>query len=324
MIESTAIEFDVINHTFRQIDISEIDIDYANLNKIYWIHCDLNQQMIYQELINKLQLPDDIVALIKQPDSVPQLIDNDVNISMKIPALINIDNTKSKELEYGNLIFHLTSHFCFTATYESIPAIAEFIKNSPKTVQYAKTPCFILFLMLDDIVSDYAKILFNYEVAMEEMDVCVRSSHSNIYNEVMDAKLQVMKIKRFLIATREILLRLSGRKIAVISARCAVYLNNLSNHTHMVAHESDSIRDMLNGLLDQIENALMQKLNETMRILTAFTAIFLPLSLITGIYGMNFHWMPELSWKYGYFFTLALIAICAGVLLYIFKKKKLF
>jgi len=125
-------------------------------------------------------------------------------------------------------------------------------------------------------------------------------------------------------ASREILMRISGRSIAVISDACRTSLYNLSNHSHMVVHEADSIRDMLNSLLDEIENMLMQKLNETMRVLTAFAAIFLPLTLITGIYGMNFRWIPELNWTYGYFWALGLLVVCAGSLLFLFKKKKWF
>ena len=68
----------------------------------------------------------------------------------------------------------------------------------------------------------------------------------------------------------------------------------------------------------------MQKMNESIRILTAFASIFLPLTLITGIYGMNFRRIPELSWTYGYFYALSLIVICAGALLYLFKKMKWF
>jgi magnesium transporter len=92
----------------------------------------------------------------------------------------------------------------------------------------------------------------------------------------------------------------------------------------MIANETDSLRDMLNSMLDQIDNALMQKMNETMKILTTFAAIFLPLTLITGIYGMNFQWMPELAWKYGYFYALTLLVVCGLSLLFIFKKMKWF
>lgn len=133
-----------------------------------------------------------------------------------------------------------------------------------------------------------------------------------------------MKVKRYTIAIREILMRITSRNILVISEQCRTSLYNLSNHCHLIVNEIDSLRDMLNGLLGQIDNQLMQNMNETMKVLTAFAAIFLPLSLITGIYGMNFYWMPELGWKYGYFGALGLIVLCALLLFLIFRKKKWF
>ena len=68
----------------------------------------------------------------------------------------------------------------------------------------------------------------------------------------------------------------------------------------------------------------MQKLNQSIKVLTAISMIFLPLTLIAGIYGMNFHWIPELQWRYGYFYALALMITCAGIILIIFKNMKWF
>ena len=193
-----------------------------------------------------------------------------------------------------------------------------------KSIRYAKTPCFILFLILEGIVNDYAKVLFNFELIAEQFDIRTYKTHKNIYRKIMEVKLHVMKVKRYNIAVREILTRISGRQIVVVSEQCRSSLYNLSNHAHMIVHESDSIRDVLNGLLDSIENSLMQKMNESIRILTAFASIFLPLTLITGIYGMNFRWIPELNWKYGYFSALILILVCGISLFILFKKKKWF
>jgi magnesium/cobalt transport protein CorA len=192
-------------------------------------------------------------------------------------------------------------------------------------VRHAKTTCFILFLILDNLVNQYSQILFRYELIAEKLDYkIIHRTKQNIYDKVNMIKEQIIKIKRGIIGLREIVIRLSGRKISVISNECRSSLLNLSGHSHMVVHECDSIREILNGLLGQIENALIQKMNKTMKILTSFAAIFLPLTLIAGIYGMNFRFMPELEWQYGYFLVLGSMVFCAGLLLYIFKKNDWF
>lgn len=324
ILSSTIIEFDLANHSFKELSLDELEMDLHDLKKIYWVHSDLNQQETFKKLATKLHLPDDVINLCAEEDTMPQFIDNDEALTIQIQCLLSTELKNNNEANFSNLIIHLTPHFCFTASTEVIPALLEFIKSCQKSIRYAKTPCFILFLIFDNVVNEYARILFNFELITDQMDLGVRTIHKNIYGEVMEIKQQVMKVKRYTIAVREILMRISGRNISVISEQCRSSLYKLSNHSHMVVHEADSIRDILNGLLDQIDNTLMQKMSETMKILTAVAAIFLPLTLITGIYGMNFHWIPELEWQYGYFWALGLILLCGIVLLFLFKKMKWF
>lgn len=324
VFESTVIEFDLEHRRLRKLTLDELTIDLHVKNKIYWVHCNLLASDDLKKITDKLQLPENVTELCKQDDTIPKLIDVDDAITVQIQCSQSEALNYKNEVDYSNLILHLTSHYCFTAASQPIPVLAEFMEISQKAIRFAKTPCFILFLILDSAVNDYARVLFNFELLSEEIDKRIHTDDDNIYNEVMDIKQQIMLMKRYVISVREIVMRISGRKITVISDQCRASLSNLSGHAHMLVHEIDSIREMLNSLLDQIDNALMQKMNETMRVLTAFAAIFLPLSLITGIYGMNFHWMPELNWKYGYFIVLFVIFLCGSFLFYLFKKRKWF
>lgn len=119
-------------------------------------------------------------------------------------------------------------------------------------------------------------------------------------------------------------MRISGKKIEVISELCRKSLIDLYNHSQALTAEADSEREILKGMLDQIDNSIMHRISDTMKVLTAYATIFMPPTLITGIYGMNFHWIPELSWEYGYFYALSLI-LGSGLTLYlVFKRLKWF
>lgn len=322
---NSLIAFDLAKHNIDKIFVNELDINLNDKHIIYWIHCDLTDQIHFNEVATKLNLPENVLSLLKQHDTMQKILDEDDSITIQIQCLLSTElDSRYNELKFDNLFMHLTSNYCFTASVETIPAILEFKKNYQKAARYAETPCFILFLILDNVVNEYAKILFNFEMLVDQMDVHTRTAHLNTYKEVMEIKQHVTRVKRNTITILEILLRISGRKISVISDQCRLSLSNLTNHTNMIVHEADSIREILNGLLDQIDNNLMQKMNETMRVLTAVAAIFLPLTLITGIYGMNFNWIPELKWHYGYFWALGLIVFCGSFMVYIFKKKKWF
>lgn len=321
---STIIEFDILKQTFKEVRTDDLLIDMQDKNKIYWIHCNLSEKQIFKQLATKLRLPEEVVYMCNQEDIMPQVREHDEALTVHIESLVTTEFKSTNEACFSKLIMHLTTRYCFTAANDTLPALKEFMQSYQKAIRYAKTPCFIFFLIFDNVINDYTKILFEFELLTDQMDVRVRSAHHNIYNDVMDIKQEVMKVKRNTIAARDILMRLSGRTFSVISEQCRTSLYNLSNNSHMVVHEADSLRDVLNGLLDQIDNSLMQKMNESMKVLTAVAAIFLPLTLITGIYGMNFRWMPELQWQYGYFFALGLIVLCGAGMLLLFKRMKWF
>ncbi|WP_454782630.1 magnesium transporter CorA family protein [Legionella sp. WA2022007384] len=320
--DTIAIEFDLTHLSIKQVALDELSINAQEKNKLYWVHCNLNQEGIVNQLAEKLRLPTHVIQLCSEENNLTNLIDNDNALTLQIKCLSSLELNEDNEINLDSLVIHLTPNYCFTASHESLPVLFEFFNNCSKSVHYAKTPCFILFLFLEGIINDYAKVLLHYEELVEQFDSLLQTTSENLYKNVAEVKHQTLQIKRYLIAIREILMRITSRNILVISEKCRSSLYNLSNHSHLIINEVDSIRELLNGLLGQIDNELMQKMSETMAILAAFAAIFLPLNLITGIYGMNFVWIPELHWQYGYFGALGLIFICALFLYLLFKKKK--
>lgn len=322
MIKNAFIEFNIVEHTAKEVALENITLNERS-DIIYWVHCDLNDTQTFKKITQLLDLPSHVTALYDAENKLPAFIDEDDMITLRVESPLSTELLPQKFV-LENLIIHLSKQFCFTASTASQPAIEDFFKHYSRFTRHAKTPCFILFLILDNVVNDYAKLLLNYELFIDELDAKIQNIDENIYQKVLDTKQDIMKIKRNVTSIREILLRISGRNISVISEQCSLSLRNLSNHVHLIIYETDSTREMLNDLLNQIDNALMQRLNQTMRVLTSFAAVFLPLTLVTGIYGMNFKWMPELYWKYGYFYALALLVGCAAILLFFFKKKKWF
>lgn len=325
-VSTTIIEFDMDNQTFKNILLDEFEINLQNQNKIYWIHSDLNQQDNFNKLIEKLRLPEQIVQLCIQEEAIPKIIETKDSLAIQIECLLSSELVSDQEVKFGNLIFYLTSRYCFTASSQSISALFSFEESYEKNIKYAKTPCFILFLILDNIINDFSRLLLDFELLADQIDLHIRENqdNKNIYSDVMNIKKQVMKIQHHIATIRDVLMRVSGRMIVVISDQCRASLASLLDHSQIIFNEAGAIREILKNTLDQIDNALMQRMNSTMKVLTAFAAIFLPLSLIAGIYGMNFHWIPELQWKYGYFWALGLM-LCCGLMLYgIFRWKKWF
>lgn len=317
------VEFDLITKNFSKLILPDFKLNPKDPNKIYWVHCDLKDKNTLDQIADIIKLPEHVINLCYDDTFIPKLIDNSESVTIQVEPLLQT-NFEDREVFLGNLVFHLTSQYCFTASGTQIPAVDGFEENYSKYVKYAKTPCFILFLILDNVVNDFSKLLLDFEILADQIDLEIRVVQDNIYNEVMNFKKQVMKVQHHIAAIRDILMRISGRKITAISEECRLSLRSLLDHSQIIFNEAEAVRDSLRSTLDQIDNALMQKMNDSIRVLTAFASIFLPLTLISGIYGMNFTWIPELHWKYGYFWSLFLMLGCGLFLYYFFKIKKWF
>jgi magnesium transporter len=122
---------------------------------------------------------------------------------------------------------------------------------------------------------------------------------------------------------REALLNIVQGDFALLDDPTIVYFHDVKDHINHIIHMYESGRDTLFGLIELNSSNINNRLNGSMKILTIITTLFIPLTLIAGIYGMNFHFMPELSWKIGYPLVLLLMIITAGIMYYIMRRNKL-
>lgn len=323
-IRSSIIEFDILKKSSSFVDAEAITAAANDSNKIFWVHCDLHDKEFFNNFATKFHVSDTVKQYINDHSSIPKVEDTEDSLTIKISAPLEIATDKNIHLEFTTLIIHLTRHYCLTISRKPIPALEEFKVNHDKSLRFAKTPCFITFIVLDNILNDYAKLLFHFETICDLLDRSSRSAHKKHYRDVMKVKKLVIKTKRFTSAIRDILMRISGRKINVISEQCRKSLLDTYTHSQAIVSETDSVREILNGILDQIDNAIMHKVSETMTVLTAYATIIMPPTLIASIYGMNFVNMPELHWHYGYYYALALMLGIALFLYLIFKRRKWF
>lgn len=123
---------------------------------------------------------------------------------------------------------------------------------------------------------------------------------------------------------REVVGSLLRLETPLIVAETKLYLRDVYDHCTQVNDTIESFREALSGLHDIYLSSVSNRMNEVMKVLTMFAAIFIPLTFVAGIYGMNFEYMPELGWRYGYFIVLGFMVLMAGVMIYIFRKNKWF
>lgn len=320
---SIIIAFDIPHKSAKPIALDQAALAMQD-KKILWIHCDLHDKPFLEQLSRIVVIPETITSYINETSKIPRMEEFENALAMKIQAPMELPADKKTNQEFGTFIMYLTDHCCISFSRRRIPAIQEFKQNYEKSLRFAKTPCFIFFIMLDNILNKYAQVLYAFESLSDTLDFSSRTAHKHHYRQVLKIKKDMIKTKRHVSSIRDMLMRISGRKISVISEDCRKALVDTYNHAQAIVSETDSVREILNGILDQIDNSLMHKMSQTMTLLTAFATIFMPPTLIASLYGMNFDFMPELHWKYGYYFALALM-LGSGVLLYVlFKRKRWF
>ncbi|MGD9561366.1 MAG: magnesium/cobalt transporter CorA [Pyrinomonadaceae bacterium] len=229
-------------------------------------------------------------------------------------------NFVTKELDgYLGENFVVTFH---DQRFRSIKNVREQIRAS--SFACSRGAAYLLHQILDNIVDQYMPIVDDFDseiIRLEERVFDVRKSSSSILEEVMDLRRSVSRLRRISARQLEVLYRISHGEFPQIPDNVLPYFRDVHDHLLRISDLSENYRDLVSGLFDIHFSVVASKTNDIMKTLAVLSAIILPLSLIAGIYGMNFDNMPELRTRYGYAITLGVMVIVAVVLLFYFWRR---
>jgi magnesium transporter len=183
---------------------------------------------------------------------------------------------------------------------------------------------YLMFAILDAVVDNYFTVIefLSNKVELLEDKLFGDTEDPSITEEIQDLKKEILKIRKAVVPLREVVNRLEKIETPLIEERTNKYIRDLYDHIIQVNESVEIYRDMIWGLMDMYMTTISNKMNEVMKVLTIMASIFIPLTFMAGIYGMNFDYIPELHIKYGYFYLWgAMILVFLGMLWY-FKRKK--
>lgn len=169
---------------------------------------------------------------------------------------------------------------------------------------------FVLIDSLDDVISELEDQLLQAELNNETL------------NTIQKLKREVISIRRHISPLREMIAGMLRSESPLINEKTHIYLRDVYDHSIRVIESIESYREILTGLLDIYISNVSNKMNEVMKVLTVFASIFIPLTFLAGIYGMNFEYMPELKWKWAYPVLWIAFILIPLVLLVYFKRRK--
>ncbi|MBI5474233.1 MAG: magnesium/cobalt transporter CorA [Ignavibacteriae bacterium] len=184
-------------------------------------------------------------------------------------------------------------------------------------------PDYLFHLIIDDIVDNYNPLLDALDSAIESMeDEVFGDPTQRTMHRILFLKKNIMTIRRIATYQREMLSRLSRGEFRLITQEEMIYYRNVYDHLVRMADVADSYRDVVSGLLDAYLSVTSNRLSQVMKVLTIISTIFLPLSVITGFFGMNFEFMPGLHWQHGHTAATVIMIVVAVGMLWWFRSKK--
>ncbi|HPV51867.1 MAG TPA: magnesium/cobalt transporter CorA [Smithella sp.] len=184
---------------------------------------------------------------------------------------------------------------------------------------------YLAHALLDNIVDNYFVILENLEEKIEALeDDLIRQPDSSSLQAIHMLKRKLILLGKSLWPLREAISALERSDSALINKTTVVYFKDIYDHTIAIIDTVETFKDMLSGILDVYLDTVSNRLNEVMKILTVIATIFMPLTFIAGIYGMNFKYMPELDMRWGYFGILGVMLLVALFMVRYFRKKNWF
>lgn len=181
---------------------------------------------------------------------------------------------------------------------------------------------YLCYALLDALVDEYYLIMDEVEVVVDAIEEdLLEDPNQNIRSRIHHLKNELLVIRRSIASWRDAVSRFSKSESELIDSKTTFYLRDLFDHTIQILDMVESQKDALHGLQDLYMSEISFKMNQVMQLLTIITTIFVPLSFLVGLYGMNFDYIPELSYHYGYFTLLGVMCLLVVGFIVYFRRK---
>src|SRR4030043_814818 len=323
-LKITLIDYDEVHFQEREIEKIEEFFVFKDLQTVTWINVDgLHQVEILEKLgecygFHPLMLED-----ILNTDQRPKMEDYGDYIYIVLKMLSQSNKNNGIMTEQISLIMGSNFVISFQETEGDIfDPIRERIRNGKGRIRKMMAD-YLAYSLLDSIVDNYFIIMekLGEKIEFLEEELVTRPTTETL-KTIHQLKREMIFLRRAVWPLREVVSGLERGESSLMKESTRIYLRDVYDHTIQVIDTIETFRDMVSGMLDIYLSSISNRMNAVMKVLTIIATIFMPLTFIAGIYGMNFKYMPELDWRWGYpVIWLVIVLIGASMVIY-FKKKK--
>jgi magnesium transporter len=321
----TIIDYDETQFEEKEAKTIEECFPFKDKPTTTWINIEgVHELAIIEKIGEHFGLHPLLLEDIANTEQRPKMEDYGEYIFIVLKMLFHDEKANEVKAEQVSLI--LGSNFVISFQEgikgDVFDPVRERIRNGKGRTRKMKSD-YLAYALVDAIVDSYFLILEKLGEKIEDVEEeLVTNPASETLRGIHHLKREMIFLRKSVWPLREVLSCLERGESSLIHANTRIYLRDVYDHTIQIIDTIETFRDMLSGILDIYLSSISNRMNQIMKVLTIIATIFIPLTFIVGIYGMNFEYMPELKWRWGYFAVLGIMAIIGIWMLIYFRKKR--
>jgi magnesium transporter len=329
-IHESVTRMSVIDYSKENIEEQEIEsvddiLKYKDSNTVTWVIIEgLTNVTIVERIGAIFGIHNLVLEDILNTHQRPKFEEYDDHLYIVLKSLLTENERFTVAYEQISLLVLKNFVFVFKEkTDDLFKPVQQRLKTSKGRLRSLGSD-YLTYAILDTIVDQNFIIIDSLDDAITSVEDSLLASEptQDTLHTIQMLKREIISIRRNVSPIRELMSGMLRSESDLINEKTHIYLRDVSDHAIRVIESIELYREILTGLLDIYISSVSNKMNEVMKVLTVFASIFIPLTFLAGIYGMNFEYMPELKWKWAYPVLWAVFVSIPVVLLIYFKRKK--
>jgi magnesium transporter len=318
------VEYDEVNFQERELESMEECFLFKEAPSVTWIRVEgLHEVEILEKLGNCFGLHPLLMEDILNTDQRPKMEDYGEDLFIVLKMLSYEERTGEIGAEQVSLVLRSNAVLSFAEKEGGLlDSIQERIRGGKGRLRKMGAD-YLAYTLLDIIVDHYFAILEKLGERIETLEEkVIANPTTQTLMKIQKLKKEMIFLRRWVWPLREVISGLERGESLKIQESTRFYLRDVYDHTIQVMDTIEIFRDMLSGMMDIYLSSVNNRMNAVMKVLTIIATIFMPLTFLAGVYGMNFKHMPELEWTWSYPLLWVLMTLIATFMLISFRKKK--
>lgn len=297
--------------------------EYISNEHVTWISIEgLHNIPVIEQVGKKFEIPSLVLEDILNTDERPKMSEDDSHIFIILKSLFF--NIESRKVEIDQISMILGANYLITIQETNTKYFEDVTKRLYSGLSKIRTysPDYLCYALIDTLVDSYILNIEKLGNSIEEQEKILLSSGKKIIEDIYHYKTELSFIRKNIRPVKEAMARFITSDSELINKRTYTYLRDLEGLVTQALEAIEIYYTMVSDQQNSYNANISNNVNDVMKVLTIFSAVFIPLTFIVGVYGMNFQYIPALEYRYAYHILWGIMIAIAVVMLFFFKRKK--